>query len=392
MSAGDLIARHFRSGRLLCFRWENGLFTRISPANHPSQPAWAIAPTLFDGQINGFAGIDFQQDNITADDLLHAVRQLRQAGCGQFLLTLITDAWDSLLNRLSRLRQFREASLELKQAIAGWHLEGPFLSSEPGYHGTHNPALMCDPTPAHLHQLRKLTGDDLVLLTLAPERRGALESIACAVSLAMRVNLGHTDADAHCLHQALQAGATGFTHLGNACKKELDRFDNILWRVLDLPEWRISLIPDGIHVSAPLFRLIHRAHGHESIYYVSDAISAAASAPGQYRLGSLVVEAGADQTVRQPGQTYLAGSALRPLEGVMRAASMLHGSWQEAWWRYSDLPRQHLGLATDLAVGQPADFCLLKTDENRLVSGKLFLQGEEATPLNLPQKSIVLNP
>jgi N-acetylglucosamine-6-phosphate deacetylase len=386
MSAGELIVRHFRSGRRLCVRWEQGRFTSLGPAGGPGQPTCTIADTLFDGQINGFAGIDFQQDTVTSDDLLHAVRQLRQAGCGQFLLTLITDPWEALLHRLSRLRQFREASPELKQAIAGWHLEGPFLSSEPGYHGTHNPTFMCDPTPIHLHQLREITGDDLVLLTLAPERRGAIESIACAVSLRLRVNLGHTNADAPCLRQAFQAGATGFTHLGNACKKELDRYDNILWRVLDLPVWRISLIPDGIHVSAPLFRLIHRVCGQESIYYVSDAISAAASAPGQYRLGALVVEAGMDQTVRQPGQTYLAGSALRPVEGVIRAASMLHSSWQEAWWRYSELPRQHLGLASDLVVGQPANFCLLETEGADLIYGRIFLQGEEVTKLILPKK------
>jgi N-acetylglucosamine-6-phosphate deacetylase len=392
MIAGELIARNFRSDRLQRYRWDDGRFTRISRAPNSGQPAWVVAPTLFDGQINGFAGIDFQQDTITSADLLHAVRQLRQAGCGQFLLTLITDAWECLLDRLSRLRQFREASPELKQAIAGWHLEGPFLSSEPGYHGTHNPALMCDPTPDHLQKLRQLTGDDLVLLTLAPERRGAIKSIACAVSLEMRVNLGHTNADAQRLLQAFQAGATGFTHLGNACNKELDRYDNILWRVLDLPEWRISLIPDGLHVSPPLFRLIHRAHKPELIYYVSDAISAAASPPGQYRLGSLVVEAGADHTVRQPGHTYFAGSALRPLEGVIRAASMLRASWSEAWWRYSDLPRRHLGLVSDLAVGQPADFCLLETEEDRLISGKLFLQGEEVAHFKLPQKSIAWNP
>ena len=74
----------------------------------------------------------------------------------------------------------------------------------------------------------------------------------------MRVSLGHTNASAEVLRQAVAAGATGFTHFGNACPQELDRHDNILWRALDTPGLTAGLIPDGIHVSPVLFRLVHR--------------------------------------------------------------------------------------------------------------------------------------
>ena len=74
-----------------------------------------------------------------------------------------------------------------------------------------------------------------MLLTIAPERQGALEAISLAVSLGIKVSLGHTNASADILRRAVQAGATGFTHLGNACPRDLDRHDNIIWRVYGKP-------------------------------------------------------------------------------------------------------------------------------------------------------------
>src|SRR5262249_35277760 len=142
-------------------------------------------------------------------------------------------------------------------------------------------------------------GDDPVLLTVAPERNGALRAIELAVAHAITVSLGHTNAPTEILRRAVAAGARAFTHLGNGCPRTLDRHDNILWRVFETPGLMVSLIPDRIHVSPPFFRLAHRVLGSESIYYTTDAMSAAGSPPGSYRLGHLKLEVGADQVVRQ---------------------------------------------------------------------------------------------
>jgi len=268
----------------------------------------------------------------------------------------------------------RAQSAELQLSITGWHIEGPFLSAEPGFHGAHNPKLMLDPTSAHIRELRDITGNDPLLLTLAPERAGALEAIALAVSLGIKISLGHTNASAEMLRQSVQAGATMFTHLGNGCPRGLDRHDNILWRVIETPGLTVSLIPDGIHVSAPLFRLLHRVLNSNSIFYTTDAMAAAGAKPGRYRLGALEVEVDEDQVVRQPGKTNFAGSALRPIDGIFRAAEMLNCPWQEVWPRFSETPAKLLGLAHGLEVGMPANFCLLKLDaENRLGELRLNL-------------------
>src|SRR5262249_52232917 len=157
-------------------------------------------------------------------------------------------------------------------------------------------------------ELREITGNDPLLLTLSPERAGALEAIALAKSRGIRISLGHTNASAEVLRQAVKAGATLFTHLGNGCPRELDRHDNILWRVFETAGLTVSLIPDRIHVSGPLFRLVHRVLGGDSIFYTTDAMAAAGAPPGRYRIGALEVEVGADQVVRQPGKPLFAGS------------------------------------------------------------------------------------
>jgi len=359
MDTGEISAWHFATRQPVRVRWAGGVITHLDAATIPPPPGIWLAPALCDVQVNGYAGVDFQQDHLTAADLLRAARGLRDAGCAKFLLTLTTDDWSRLTERLRRLRSVRTQSAELQSAIAGWHIEGPFLSAAPGFHGAHDPALMLDPKPEHIHELRALAGNDPLLLTLSPERPGSVAAIKLAVSLGIKISLGHTDASAEILTQAVQAGATMFTHLANGCPRELDRHDNILWRVFETPGLTASLIPDRIHVSSALFRLQHRALGH-LVFYTTDAMAAAGAPPGRYAFGKLIVEVGPDQIVRQPGKTNFAGSALRPVDGVFRAAEMLLCPWQETWARFSTVPARLTGLRHELAVGQPATFCLLK--------------------------------
>jgi N-acetylglucosamine-6-phosphate deacetylase len=377
MNSGEVTAWHFATGQPVRLRWQNGTISAVEPAlAAPPRDLW-IAPPLVDLQVNGYAGIDFQQDNLALETLLIATRKLRAAGCGYFFLTLVTEEWPRLMARLAHLRSLRAQSPELQEAIAGWHIEGPFLSAEPGFCGAHNPTWMCDPQPDHLRELRRLTGEDRVLLTLAPERRDAIAAISLAVSLSIQVSLGHTNAPRKRLLQAIKAGAVAFTHLANGCPRDLDRHDNILWRMFETPGLKVSLIPDMIHVSPALFRLIHRLLGPEAIFYISDAMAAAGAPPGRYSLGHLELEVRADQVVRLPGKPNFAGSALQPVDGVLRAALMLDCSWRDVWRRFSETPARLMNLPPSLQAGQLAHFCLLEmTPENQLEALTIFWQGE----------------
>src|SRR5262245_59133363 len=169
MSEGEIHALHYATRQPVRFRWKNGHIVAIQhTVNVPQSDLW-IAPPLFDVQVNGYGGIDFQRDDLQVEDLATAARRLQADCCAKFLLTLITDEWSKLTERLRHLRKLRSQSSELQAAIAGWHIEGPFLSQEPGFCGAHNPAVMYDPMPEHIRELREITGNDALLLTLAPE-------------------------------------------------------------------------------------------------------------------------------------------------------------------------------------------------------------------------------
>jgi N-acetylglucosamine-6-phosphate deacetylase len=379
MSEGEIHARHYATGRAVRLSWRGGRITAFSELEEPPEADLWIAPPLLDLQINGYAGVDFQQDNLEQEALLHAARRLREDACPAFFLTLVTDEWSRLTTRFRRLAEQRRQSPELQRAILGWHIEGPFLSAEPGFCGAHDPAVMIDPKPEHIRELKQIAGSTPLLLTIAPERKGADEAIHLASSLGIRVQFGHTNATERQLAGACPGRDAAFTHLGNGCPQQLDRHDNILWRVLDIPWLWVSLIPDGIHVSPYLFRLIHRLKG-DLIYYTTDAMSAAGAPSGRYRIGRLEVEVGKDLVVRQPGKSNFAGSALRPIQGVFNAARMLNCPWQEAWRRFSGTPAKLIGLTNDWRVNDPADFCLMEVlPDNRLVDLKVFVNGETAT-------------
>lgn len=377
--ASVVLARHYLSQRPVRVTCRDGRIASIERLAEATPTDHWIAPGLMDLQINGYAGVDFQGGAVSLDGLLTAARGLRRAGCTRFLATLVTDAWERMLDKLERLRALRNRSPELTASIAGWHVEGPFLSEQPGYCGAHDPGCMRDPLPRRIRELRAAAGDDLLLLTLAPERKGSIEAIALAVSLGIRISLGHTNASAERISEAIEAGASGFTHLGNGCPQTLDRHDNILWRILESRGLTVSMIPDGRHVSPPLFRLAHRLLPSRALVYITDAMAAAGAPPGRYALGKMQLEVGDDQVVRMPGQPYFAGSALRPVDGVWRAAAMTRTPWPRAWWRFSHRPAQWLGLRGGLAVGQRADFCLVQQTGDEIPKQvRVFCGGEEA--------------
>jgi len=372
MSRGEIHAWNILDSQPVLAKWDNGHFTEITTTEKPPAEAKWIGPPLVDVQVNGYAGVDFQQDDLSETDLLHAVGQLGQACCEKILFTLVTDDWEAMTRRLARAKQFRDTNPKLGRAIAGWHIEGPFLSAEAGYCGAHPADKMLKPTRERIAELRALAGDDPLLLTMAPEVNGALKGFATARELGIHVSIGHTNAPAHILRRVSAAGPAGFTHLGNGCPATLDRADNILWRALDTPGLTCGLIPDRWHVSPALFRLIHRLLDPDSIYYTTDAMAAAGAPPGKYRLGQLELEVGPEQIVRLPGTANLAGSALTPIEGVRRAADMLDCDWQDAWPRFSQAPARFMGLKEGFTAGEPANFALIETDSaDRIVAHSL---------------------
>ena len=93
--------------------------------------------SLFDIQVNGFAGVDFQQPGLTDADLHQAVEGLAAHETLRFFATLITDDVEALVGKFANLELIRAADASVASAVCGYHLEGPWLSPEPGYRGAH---------------------------------------------------------------------------------------------------------------------------------------------------------------------------------------------------------------------------------------------------------------
>lgn len=279
------------------------------------------AADLFDLQVNGFAGVDFQRDDLVAADLERAADALRARRTSRILLTLITDRIDALCRRLERMEKLLASAPVASAVVAGYHLEGPWLSPKPGYHGAHDPARMLAPAIADADRLLAASGGRLRLVTLAPELPGADETIAHLVRRGVRVAAGHTDADDAAIDRAIAAGLTLCTHLGNAVPPELPRHDNIVQRLLARDELTAVFIPDGFHLPPAVLKNFVRAKPPGRVLFTTDCMAAAGAPPGRHTLGRHVLEVGADGVVREPGRPNFAGSALtldRAVDNVVR--------------------------------------------------------------------------
>lgn len=299
-------------------------------------------PELFDLQINGFGGVDFQSA-LQLPELRHACERLRACRMTRVLATFITDRPEAVLQKLRTFEAFRKMDTLVAETIAGYHLEGPYLNANPGYRGAHPAEAMKDPDWREFTLQQEAANGRIRLVTLAPERSGSPEFIANATASSVRISLGHTNATESQIDEAIRAGATLCTHLGNGCPAQLHRHDNIIHRLLARDELTACLIPDGIHLPPSVLRNLFRAKPAGKVILTTDAMAAASAGPGRYRIGSTEVEVGADQVVRLPGSPYFAGSSLQLDRGVENAARWLDIPVSLAARMASEIPAQAAG-------------------------------------------------
>ncbi|PTY00380.1 amidohydrolase family protein [Opitutus sp. ER46] len=279
-------------------------------------------PPLFDFQVNGFAGVDFQRPDVSAPALEHAAAALRAHQVGCIFVTFITAPLEQLAQQLRRFELFREASPSLSAMIAGYHLEGPWLSPQPGYCGAHPPAHMHAPSIVEFETLQRAARGRIRLVTLAPEWAGSSEFITHLTARQVAVSLGHTNATERDIDAAIAAGARFCTHLGNAVPLVLPRHDNVVQQLLSRDELIACFIPDGLHLPRRVLQNFVRAKPPGRALFTTDAMAGAGAPAGNYTLGDLTVNVGADGIARNPGGGF-AGSTLPPDDGVRRVAEYL---------------------------------------------------------------------
>jgi len=316
------------------------------------------SPGLVDLQVNGFAGVDFNDPATTPDQVSAAAAAIRATGVTCFLATVISAPLDRFSACAKTLARSTEA------ALAGLHLEGPYISPEDGARGAHQREDISPPTLDDFKRRQDAAGGRIRLVTIAPEVPAALPLIEQLVKDGVRVAIGHTAASPQQVRDAVAAGATMSTHLGNGCAQMLPRHPNFVWEQLAADELVAGLIVDGHHLPAATVKSMVRAKTPARTILVTDATTAAGRPPGDYMLGTLRVHLDETGRVAVPGQPNLAGSALSmdraigntvrftglPLSAVLPMASgtparylgvsprgRIHASWDAAAYRLTVL-------------------------------------------------------
>lgn len=265
---------------------------------------------LFDLQVNGFAGVDFNDAALTADALDHALEAMLRTGVTRCLPTIISATQSDLGERFSALDRAVATSRLGPAMVPGYHLEGPFLSAAPGYRGCHPSAAMRDADPALVTALERLTTRPILLVTLAPEAGNAVALTRWAVAQGKVVALGHTAASRSEIAACVDAGARLSTHLGNGLAHTQHKFANPMMAQLCEPRLHASFIADGIHIPPDVIAVLVRARTLRQSILVTDAVAAAAAPAGRYGFAGMSIDRDPSGRVTSGAGDTLAGSAL----------------------------------------------------------------------------------
>lgn len=261
-----------------------------------------------DLQVNGYAGVDFNADSLSEQQMIDVCRKLTEHNVDHILATVITAPLDKMIARIDRIVDLLESNSEIASLVSGLHIEGPFLNPADGYVGAHPVDAVIPATVDPMNRLLEAGRGMVRLVTLAPEC-----DADCAVTKMLSeseivVAGGHSDASLDVLSRAVDNGMRMFTHLGNGCPALLPRHDNIVQRVLSLSDrLTISFIADGHHIPGFALRNYLDQVPDDNIVIVSDAINAAGLGPGEYKLSDQVVYVDPDGATWAECRTHYAG-------------------------------------------------------------------------------------
>jgi N-acetylglucosamine-6-phosphate deacetylase len=339
-----LIADHlFTSGQTLAgsvVAVEDGLVSEVSartdfvlrPGDEALEfPECMLLPAFFDVHIHGCAGHDVMEG--TAASFEAVGRFLASRGVGAFLATTVTASMDATVRALGDMAHLIDRPAVGARAV-GIHLEGPFLSH--AKRGVHPLELLQEPSVEKFDRLWQAAEGHIRLMTIAPELPQAADVIARAVSLGVRVSLGHSDATAAQTRAGIGAGATSATHTFNAMRALNHREPGIAGVVLDDHSLFAEIICDGLHVAPEMVRLFWKAKGAECAILVTDAMSATGMPDGVYKLGRLDVE--------------VSGGVCR-LDGVLAGSTL---TMDRAMRNFREFTGASLEAVAALAAGNPA--------------------------------------
>ena len=343
-----------------------------SPGEVPSDWQQSHVPTgvfvtsgFIDLQVNGGGGV-LLNDQPTTEGMRAIARAHRRYGTTACLPTLITDTREQMRSAIAAAR-----SLAGGDGVLGLHLEGPFIS--PQRPGVHRSDRIAQPGAGDLELLCELAGAGRSLVTLAPEcvPPGFVMTLAAA---GVRASIGHSEASAAVVAQAVAEGATGVTHLFNAMPPFSARAPGIVGSALSEPRLTAGIIVDGIHVDPVSVRAVFAAKGADRVVLVTDAMPTVGARLDHFDLVGRRVKLIDGRLTTEEGT--LAGAHLDMASAVRNAVRLTNVPLEDALRAASLTPAQFLGLENERGAIIPGARADLVALTDKLIVAATWIDGE----------------
>jgi N-acetylglucosamine-6-phosphate deacetylase len=313
-----------------------------------------LVPGFIDLHCHGGGGHAFDDGD---DEITAALATHRAHGTTRSVISLVA-------NPIAQLRESLEVIADLAEVdplVLGAHLEGPYLSQE--RRGAHNHAHLKEPDIYELDGLIAAGRGTLRQVTIAPELPGAMDAIDHLVNHGVFVGVGHTEAAIDVAREAFDRGATILTHAYNAMPGIHHRVPGPITAAFEDERVTVELILDGLHVHPQVAAMTFRA-APGRIALVTDAMAAAGSEDGDYRLGSLNVSVRGGLAVLR-GTNTIAGSTLTQDHALRCAITQAGISPGDAVTALTSTPARAIGFGDRfgrLAPGFAADAVMLEAE------------------------------
>jgi N-acetylglucosamine-6-phosphate deacetylase len=269
-----------------------------------------VAPGFIDIHIHGGGGSDFMDGTVEA--FLTIAETHARYGTTALVPTTLTAEKEDLLHTLDIYRQAL-AKNDHGAQFMGMHIEGPYFAME--QRGAQDPRYIRNPDEQEYREIIAYGGGSIARWSAAPELEGALAFGRYVRSKGILPAIAHTDGVYEDVVRAFENGYSLATHfysgMSGVTRRNAFRHAGVVESVYLIDEIDVEIIADGIHLPAPLLRLICKIKGVDRIALITDAMRAAGMPPGESILGSkqnglkVIVE---DGVAKLPDRSAFAGS------------------------------------------------------------------------------------
>ncbi|TWH80670.1 N-acetylglucosamine-6-phosphate deacetylase [Sedimentibacter saalensis] len=318
-----------------------------------------LSPGFIDIHNHGNSGYDFMDSTIEAIDSIGKYHL--QNGVTSYLGTVLTQSYENIVEAVKNIANYENK--ENSSQILGIHLEGPFFSHSKK--GAQPDKFIRDPDIIFIKELIKISDNKLKMVSIAPEKDGALELIRYLKEKNVAVSMAHSNATYEEAMNGINNGATISTHLYNGMRSFNHREPGIVGASLTDDRVCCELICDRIHLHDAAIKLALKAKGTDKAVLVSDAMRAAGLKDGEFELGGQKVMVINGEARLSDGS--LAGSTLNLNKAVYNMVKFLNVPIHEAVKMASLSPARAIGVHVNkgsIEVGKDADMLLLDDNVN----------------------------